>query len=80
MSDDILSEASPEWSLAELFNRNPLQLRKESPEAFARLILELRAQAIRNAQAEALGQKPPRTGLKASSAPAKTDLKLEDLL
>ena len=77
---NALGEANPQESLAELFSRFPPDVRARDPQAFKRLIAELRAQAERNAIAEAAG-KPRRAGAKiAASAPKESTQAAEDLL
>ena len=85
MSDELpqsplLSTADPEWSMAELFNREPLALYQQHPDQFRRLILEQRAQAERNRMAEESGKRIPRPSKMAESLPVKTLLSAEDLL
>jgi hypothetical protein len=76
----LLSTADPEWSIAELFNREPLALYQQHPEQFRRLILELRAQAERNHAAEEAGKRIPRPTKIANALPVKTILSAEELL
>jgi hypothetical protein len=78
--NNLLSTADPEWSIAELFNREPLALYQQHPEQFRRLILELRAQAERNRAAEESGKRIPRPSKIADSLPVKTLLTAEELL
>jgi hypothetical protein len=77
---NILTTADPEWSIAEIFNREPLELYQKNPEQFRRLILELRAHAERNRAAEEAGKRIPRSPKMADSLPVKTDLSIEELL
>jgi hypothetical protein len=76
----LLTKADPEWSMAELFNREPLALYQQHPEQFKRLILELRAQAERNRMAEESGRRVPRPAKLAEVLPVKTLLTAEELL
>ena len=75
-----LAEADPQWSITELFNQSPLALTREQ---FALLIAELRAQALRNALAEASGQRLG-NGVNGSATKVKplqaTNQRAEDLL
>jgi hypothetical protein len=85
MADDLpqsplLTTADPEWSMAELFNREPLALYQQHPEQFKRLILELRAQAERNKAAEEAGKRIPRPAKMADVHPVRTLLSAEELL
>ena len=77
---DLLKSADPEWSIAELFNREPLQLYQQHPEQFKRLILELRAQAERNRAAEEAGKRIPRPAKMTDALPVKTLLSAEEIL
>ena len=77
---NLLSSADPEWSMAELFNREPLALYQQHPEQFKRLILELRAQAERNHAAEEAGKRIPRPSKIADRLPVSTVLTAEELL
>ena len=77
---NLLTTADPEWSMAELFNREPLALYQQHPEQFKRLILELRAQAERNRAAEEAGKRVPRPSKMAEALPVKTLLTAEELL
>jgi hypothetical protein len=76
----LLSTADPEWSMAELFNREPIALYQKSPDQFKRLITELRAQAERNRLADEAGKPIPRAKKMADALPVKTNLKIEDLI
>jgi hypothetical protein len=76
----LLTTADPEWSMAELFNREPLALYQQHPEQFKKLILELRAQAERNRAAEEAGKRIPRATKMVEALPVKTLLSAEELL
>jgi hypothetical protein len=78
--NDLLKKADPEWSMAELFNREPLALYQQYPEQFKRLIMELRAQAERNRMAEESGKRIPRPSKMADALPVKSLLTAEELL
>jgi hypothetical protein len=78
--NDLLKKADPEWSMAELFNREPLALYQQHPEQFKRLIMELRAQADRNRAAEEAGKRIPRPSKMADALPVKSLLTAEELL
>jgi hypothetical protein len=77
---NLLTTADPEWSMAELFNREPLALYQQHPEQFKKLILELRAQAERNRAAEEAGKRIPRATKMVEALPVKTLLSAEELL
>ena len=57
---DLLKGADPKAGMAELFTRDMLKLRRETPEDYQRLVQALRDQAERLAAAQAAGEKPPR--------------------
>jgi hypothetical protein len=78
--NDLLKKADPEWSMAELFNREPLALYQQHPEQFKRLIMELRAQADRNRAAEEAGKRIPRPAKMVEALPIKSLLSAEELL
>lgn len=77
---NLLTTADPEWSVAELFNREPLELYQKNPDQFKRLIVELRTQAERNKAAEEAGKRIPRPSKMAEVLPVKTILSAEELL
>lgn len=77
---NLLTTADPEWSIAELFNREPLELYQKHPEQFKRLIVELRAQAERNKAAEEAGKRIPRPSKIADQLPIRSNISAEELL